>query len=160
MGSKNADKITIRPFAVLRKFAFVHWNLVMEGIDMAVPTPKGAFTANFRATMARLDSIVARLSYKDWVFVLAEKHNVPYLRVEFCATSVRTGDVERQVGRPWMLSADMTDSEVVRTAMLAVLTAEEHEARELFGYRGHAIFSPHGEIDTGPTPENPILDLM
>lgn len=41
----------------------------------------------------------------------------------------------------------MVKSEVVATAMKAVLAAEEHEARELFKYRGKAIFNPHIDVD-------------
>lgn len=50
-------------------------------------------------------------------------------------------------GRKWMLSGFMTDGEVVQTAFKAVLTALEHEARELFLYRGVSVFDPHYDID-------------
>jgi hypothetical protein len=46
-------------------------------------------------------------------------------------------------GRKWMLSAHMTDGEVVQTVMAAVLAWYEHEAREAFKFRGKQIFSPH-----------------
>jgi hypothetical protein len=35
----------------------------------------------------------------------------------------------------------------VRTALKAVLTAEEHEARERFLFRGRAIFGPNIDVD-------------
>jgi hypothetical protein len=35
----------------------------------------------------------------------------------------------------------------VQTALKAVLTAEEHEAREQFFYRGGAVFGPHINVD-------------
>jgi hypothetical protein len=50
-------------------------------------------------------------------------------------------------GRKWFLSNHMTRSEVVQTAFKAVLTAEEHEAREHFKYRGQSIFDPHYDVD-------------
>lgn len=40
-----------------------------------------------------------------------------------------------------------TKTEIVMTALKAVLAAEEHEARERFKYRGEAIFSPHVDVD-------------
>lgn len=47
----------------------------------------------------------------------------------------------------WLLSPFMTPGEVVRTALLAVLTAEEHEARERFRFRGKAVFGPHLDVE-------------
>ena len=41
----------------------------------------------------------------------------------------------------------MTKSEIVQTALMAVLAAEEHETREAFLYRGQRIFSPHYDVD-------------
>jgi hypothetical protein len=37
----------------------------------------------------------------------------------------------------------MTDAEILGTALKAVLTAEEHEARERFLYLGRAVYGPH-----------------
>jgi len=55
--------------------------------------------------------------------------------------------VVRQTSRKWRLSTYMTKSELVQTALKAVLTAEEHEARETFHYKGEAIFGPHFDIE-------------
>lgn len=52
-----------------------------------------------------------------------------------------------QRGRYWLLEEDMTDSEIVGTALKAVLTFEEHEAREAFRYRGARVFGPHLDLD-------------
>ncbi len=41
----------------------------------------------------------------------------------------------------------MTNSEVVQTAFKAILTALEHEARELFTYRGVAILDGHYDLE-------------
>lgn len=56
--------------------------------------------------------------------------------------------MKKQTSRKWRLSEYMTKSELVQTALKAVLTAEEHEARESFRYRGKAIFGPHFDVDT------------
>lgn len=52
-------------------------------------------------------------------------------------------DVAEQSSRKWYLSRWMTESELVQTAFKAALTAEEHECRERFTYRGNRIFNPH-----------------
>jgi hypothetical protein len=57
-----------------------------------------------------------------------------------------TGEATAWRGRKWLLSEHMTDGEVVQTAFLAVMTAVEHEAREVFTYQGRAIFDPHYDI--------------
>jgi hypothetical protein len=95
--------------------------------------------------------ILAEIRYKDWNFDVIQGPNTAYdwpsvspmLRVRF--TDPETGVTQK--GRKWVLSYHMTKSEVVLTALKAVLTAEEHEARELFRYRGSKIFNPHINVD-------------
>lgn len=95
--------------------------------------------------LARFDhvsDIVTRITYKDWRFVLCTIDQFTlYLQVQF------TDDGHLHKGRKWVLSQHMTDSEVVQTALLAVLVAEEHEAREHFEYMGQAIYGPHKSAD-------------
>jgi hypothetical protein len=93
--------------------------------------------------MSLLALTVEKIRYKDWTFHLRERHNVPYLQVSFPALDAETGLGSMQAGRMWMLSAEMTASQVLQTALMAVLAAEEHEAREAFTYRGVGIFNPH-----------------
>lgn len=50
-------------------------------------------------------------------------------------------------GRKWFLSRHMTDGEIVQTVFKACLTAQEHEMRERFLYKGAAIFDPHYDIE-------------
>ena len=49
--------------------------------------------------------------------------------------------------RRWVIENDAERADVIRTAFKALLAAEEHECRERFKYRGHAIFGPHGDPD-------------
>ncbi len=70
-----------------------------------------------------------------------------FLQVQFLAADTTNGEGEDwQHGRKWYLSPHMTESEVVQTALKAVLTAEEHEARELFRYCGSQVFDPHFDV--------------
>lgn len=94
-------------------------------------------------TINDFQPIVSRIKYKqDYWFHLGMDSATIYLQVQcFDANG------QPQHGRKWRLSAHMTDSEVVQTALAAVLAFEEHEAREAFRYRGLAIFSPHWNVD-------------
>lgn len=101
-------------------------------------------------TLSDIKHIVAEIRYKDWNFDILEGRNdiadwptSPMLRVRF--TDPESGEIQK--GRKWLLSYHMTKSEVVLTALKAVLTAEEHESRELFRYRGSKIFNPHIDVD-------------
>lgn len=58
-----------------------------------------------------------------------------------------TGNVLEWKSRKWRLSSYMTDGEVVQTALLACLTASEHEIREQFKYKDVAIFDPHYDLN-------------
>ncbi len=76
---------------------------------------------------------------------MAEHHI--YLQVTQVAMCNVAGDAYQVRGRKWRLSRHMTRSEVVQTALKAILTAEEHEVRERFKYRGRSIFDPHYDVD-------------
>lgn len=98
--------------------------------------------------LADMANILSEVTYKDWRIRLKEDGNLrPYLQVSFLAEDMESGTIEEQRGRKWYLSQFMTKSEVVATALKAVLTAEEHEARESFRYKGRAIFGPHFDVD-------------
>jgi len=49
-------------------------------------------------------------------------------------------------GRKWYIHKKATRAEVVRTALKAALTWQEHEGRELFTYRGKRVHGPHFEV--------------
>lgn len=50
-------------------------------------------------------------------------------------------------GRWWRLSQNMTPGEIVQTVFKATMTAMEHEAREMFLYKGVTVLDPHYDID-------------
>jgi hypothetical protein len=92
--------------------------------------------------------VLAQVQYRDWTFHVGEKApGAFFLQVRFRGPCAVSGQVQDQHGRKWELSRHMTTSEVVTTALKAVLTAEEHEAREHFRYRGQQIGSPHLDVD-------------
>ncbi len=53
----------------------------------------------------------------------------------------------KQHGRKWRISRYMTASEIAQTAFKAVITSQEHIAREFFTYRGANVYSPHYDVE-------------
>ena len=96
----------------------------------------------------RLRETLQDITYKDWVFRI-EKDGIGlwFLQVLFAAENAQTGNPENWSGRKWRMSMHMGRSEIIQTALKAVLAAEEHEARENFKYQGRAIFGPHLNVD-------------
>jgi hypothetical protein len=87
--------------------------------------------------------ILVEVDFSDWEFHLGLDGDRPWLQVRFDSSDSLTGKIERQHGRKWMLSPFMTKSELAQTAFKAVMTASEHEIREMFTYKGRRIFGPH-----------------
>jgi len=98
-------------------------------------------------TFQEIRNIIADVGYKNWTIDVTEEAGHAYLQVCFWTRNVKTGVTAYQQGRKWRISAHMTKSELVQTAMAAVLMAEEHEARENFTYRGRAVFGPHFDVE-------------
>jgi len=107
-------------------------------------------------TTAEIRAVLEDVAYHDgdaaWKFHVGEDwtHGYParpWLQVRFKAPCNVGGQPAAQHGRKWRLSPHMTRSEIVLTALKAVLTAVEHEARERFTYRGLPIFGPHVDVD-------------
>jgi hypothetical protein len=98
--------------------------------------------------------ILADVKFGDWRFHVGSIGLTHYLQVHFEVADNWGGTSDDPSapeitfkGRKWMLSRWMTRSEVVQTALMAVLAAVEHEAREQFLYRGDAIFGPHHHVE-------------
>lgn len=96
-------------------------------------------------TPDEIRDILSEVEFRGWEFALHLGERW-YLQVCFEAPCSRTGELKQQRGRKWMLSPHMTRSEIVSTALKAVLTALEHEAREDFRYKGIAIYNPHIDV--------------
>lgn len=96
-------------------------------------------------TMNKLTKILDLVEYRDWnwrVFELKDKAGF-LIQFHWEDVDIDTNAVTEQSSRKWYISRHATESEVVQTALKAALTAEEHEVRERFKYRGKRIFGPH-----------------
>jgi hypothetical protein len=98
-------------------------------------------------TLNELYEGIAQVAYKDWWVATGEQGDGYYVQWRFFAKDNVTGENEIQAGRKWYVSRHATRSELVQTLLKAALAAEEHEARELFCYRGVAVFGPHMDVD-------------
>lgn len=138
--------ITAEEIQAARQVAARNLPSVFE-IAYAKAVLSGAFDTDLDSTFEdRARQVIAKVAYKDWWF---ERVNTPgqfTFRVAFHAVDTASRERTIQRGRHWLLTPNMTDAEIVRTALLAVLTAEEHEARESFLYDGKPLFGPHFDL--------------
>ena len=104
-------------------------------------------------TKEKVQDILKDVDYPGLVIIFDQtgrdhlNHRELYLQVIGYCTCKVTGKAFQNNGRKWRISAFMTRSEVVQTALKAVLTYTEHEVRESFKYRGVSIFDPHYNVD-------------
>jgi hypothetical protein len=102
-----------------------------------------------KLTLVDLQKIVANVAYRRHQFHIVDKPGLDgfFLQLRFLAPCAHRETRTLQFSRKWYISCFSTPSEVVHTAFKAVLTAEEHEVREAFCYKGEAIFGPHFSVD-------------
>jgi hypothetical protein len=85
--------------------------------------------------------LTSRVEFRDWTFVVDRMGDGFYLQASF------RHETAVQHGRKWYISSHAIREEVVQTALKAVLTALEHEAREEFRFDGRAIYGPHFSLE-------------
>lgn len=93
-----------------------------------------------------IESIVANCTFKPWKIIVGKLGTDRlYLQVrDENGVNNATGEPNYVWGgRKWLLSKHMTETEIVKTVLKAVLSAVEHETLENFKYKGLTIFDPH-----------------
>ncbi len=70
-----------------------------------------------------------------------------YLHASYEELDTTTQNIETQFTRRWLLSPEMSKSEIVQTVLKCVMTSMEHRTREWFLYKNRAIFMPHHDVD-------------
>ena len=99
-------------------------------------------------TLESVRQVLSRVTFPGLIIDAHGDAGRLYLQVENTGGQNNiTGEHYSWKGRKWRLSPHMTDSEIVQTALKAVLTAYEHEIRELFKYRDVPIFDPHYDVE-------------
>jgi hypothetical protein len=98
--------------------------------------------------LERFEDVLALVEHPDFSFEVGGSPLEPWMRVVCIeGTCNVTGQPLGWKGRKWRLSSHMTDGEIVQTAFMAVMAANEHETREKFTYRGVSVFDPHYDIE-------------
>lgn len=98
-------------------------------------------------TIEDVKKILSKVVYHDWSFRTEASGNGFLVQAHFVEPDVDTGLMQMQHGRKWYVSAHSTESEIVQTALLAVIQANEHSVREFFTYRGRRVFGPHFNVN-------------
>ncbi len=103
-----------------------------------------------KKSIVEFTAILSQCKYKHWEFEVHEigSSGETWLQLSWVGPDTDTDEYAELKSRKWKLSPFMTKSEVVQTAFKAVMTAEEHETREAFKYRGRSVFGPHLDVDT------------
>lgn len=89
---------------------------------------------------------LANVEFQNYRFIVREGHGGLFLQAEYEEPDTYTGKLETQWTRKWLLSPNMTESEVVQTAFKLCLTSMEHRCREDFKYHGARVFGPHFSV--------------
>lgn len=95
-----------------------------------------------RFSYSELHEIAEQIHYKDWLLLI--RNIDPYTSMLWW-NFMDNG--EPQHCRMWVVDHNQPISDVVRTALFAAITAEEHEVREKFTYKGKKIFGPHFDVN-------------
>jgi hypothetical protein len=117
---------------------------VAEAVQHAIRLAK---EAGSRLTLDEVRAVLAEVSCPGRELFVEEAPGGFHLQVRCQAPDADTGRPAVQHGRKWWLARSADRSEIVRTAFKAVLTWQEHEAREQFTYRGARVFGPHLDVD-------------
>lgn len=111
-------------------------------LDESVPVPK-------HMSIAEMELIVEDCKFvgKEFEVNASPTTQAIYLRAVYLEKCTVTGKLEKQYTRRWLLSPEMTKSEIVATAFKCIHTSAEHQAREHFTYKKRAIYHPHHDVD-------------
>ena len=99
-------------------------------------------------TTNEIQEILDRVQFKDRDFILLTPESGEiFLQMQYWDEDVHTKEPQRQHCRKFRLSRYMTTSEIAQTCFKAVMTSQEHIAREFFTYRGEAVYCPHYDVE-------------
>lgn len=133
-------------------FAFqCRYCLVLESPEIPKELlPKEALPENLDpddALVTKCTTWLSQVNYPGYTFTVRKGHGGVFLQATYFDADVYTLTRELQYTRKWLLSPQMTNSEVVQTAFKCALTSAEHRVREWFTYKDKAIFGPHFDVD-------------
>ena len=150
MNSYVIGYLTPDPFSAHHTATVEAHNLAQAAATFALMHPAvkviSAYYGERAEDINRLTALLDRVKFRGWKFAIEAEGDGLYLVTSFYAQCAATGEALQQRSRKWRLSQYMTDGEVVQTALLSVLTANEHEVREAFSWDGLQVFGPHFDL--------------
>lgn len=103
--------------------------------------------ASKKLSLAQMEKIIGRLEFKGLDFNVEQAEAGFFVWVSCKEECAYSKEDTIQMGRKWFVPDDTKRSEVVQTIFKAVMTWQEHEAREFFKYEGHRIYGPHFKVN-------------
>lgn len=103
-------------------------------------------SAEAQALCIRLLKLIGRIAFARsdrWVEADKSETGGVWFEVVARRPDADTGRVGIGRGGRRYVTAEMTDSAIVRSVFAALLSYEEHEVRENFAFDGKRIFGPH-----------------
>lgn len=100
-----------------------------------------------KLTISKMEKIAEKLQFKDLDFNVEQADNGFFIWISSNEKCAYSKEDTVQLGRKWFVSDSTKRSEVVQTIFKAVMTWQEHEAREFFKYEGQRIYGPHFKVD-------------
>jgi hypothetical protein len=107
----------------------------------------GVLDVELPMTLVDLNLILTDIQCRDYRFKGGVMGDGYFIQVLYDEADVVTKEAEDQHGRKWYVSMRACKSEIVQTALKAVLTSMEHRTREHFKYKGVALFGPHLDVE-------------
>ncbi len=80
-------------------------------------------------------------------FEARKAHGGIFVQGNYFEPDIYSGKIVKQYTRKWLLSPEMTDSEIVSTIFKLCITSMEHRTREWFMYKRKRIFGPHFDVE-------------
>ena len=91
----------------------------------------------------KVKSILSEVSCNDYSWRITKINDYVSIQVEYPEKDIKSGVLELQVGRHWLIPETYGTGQILQTALKAILTSYEHRVREHFLWREKAIFQPH-----------------
>lgn len=107
---------------------------------------ENSFVNRFNKVCDLLDRVTYKPGWTFDVFTVADSRAIA-ISVGFSALDTNTNVLEKWNGRQWLIGDHMNDSDIIRTAFLAVKTAETHEMLEFFKLDNKIVFDPHWDVE-------------
>ena len=109
---------------------------------VVVPRVVREFVANY----GRVCGVLEQCSFPGYAFLLTTIGDQFRLELTYKEADVYSGVLSTQTARPWLISQDATESQVIQTLFKAILTSMEHRVRENFHWMGKPVLMPHMDL--------------